>query len=178
MSNVTKSLVPRNETEAHLVSGSLHATHTLVGWIITGYECVMPDTYHLSTPTLLDEDSQQDFEELPDGMDIAFSNEDRLGMEIVNRTIKRVDDHKFQIAVPLRHITLNLPDNITQAENRIKRQRDTLKRNSDLIPKYCEKIKCLKTRRYIEKINPDETPVSGQVWCLFFHTKSQTSSHL
>ena len=113
-----------------------------------------------------DEDSQRDFKELPDDDDIAFSNEYRLAMEIFNRTIKRVDDLKFQIAGRLCYITLNLPDNIIQAENRIKRQRETLKCKSDLIPKYCKKIKRLKTQGYIEKVNPDETPVSGQVWYL------------
>ena len=100
-SDCVQLLVPHNETEADCVSGYLNATCTHVGWIVSRYEGVMADTYLMSTPVVSDEDSQQDFEELPNNDDIVFSNEDRIEMDILNSTIKRVDDHKFQIAVPL-----------------------------------------------------------------------------
>ena len=87
-------------------------------------------------------------------------------MEIVNSTVKPVNNHKFQIAISLRHLTLNLPGNIIQDKNQIKKQRDFLKHKSELTPKYYEKIKRLKTRGYIEKVDPEETLVSGQVWYL------------
>ena len=85
-------------------------------------------------------------------------------MEIVNHMIKRVDENKFQIAVPLRHFILNLPDNILQAKNRLNKQRESLKQKSDLIPKFCEKSKWLKTEGYTKKVDPVQTPISGQVW--------------
>ena len=50
---------------------------------------------------------------------------------------------------------------------------ETLKRKSDLIPKCQEKIKRLKTQGYIEKVNPDETPVSGHVWYLHHFSTQQ-----
>ena len=84
-------------------------------------------------------------------------------MEIVNRRIKWVDDHNFQMAVSLRHISLNLSHNLIKVEHRIKRQCEALKHKSDLILKHCEKLICLKTQGYIEKVKPDETPVSSQV---------------
>ena len=70
-------LVPHNETKAHRIYGSLHTTRTHVGWIISGYECVIGDTYHMSTSVECDEDSQWDFEELSDDDDIAFSSKDQ-----------------------------------------------------------------------------------------------------
>ena len=72
--------------------------------------------------------TQRDFNELLDDDKIAFSNEHWHAMLIVNWTIKHVDEYKFQITVPLRHLTLNLPDNIIQAKNRLNQQR-----KSDLI---------------------------------------------
>ena len=85
-------------------------------------------------------------------------------MEIVNHTIKCVDEFKCQIAVPLQHITLNVPDNTIQATSRLKQQHESLKRKSTLIMKDCEKIKQLKTQGYIEKVHPEETMINGLVW--------------
>ena len=50
---------------------------------------------------ILEDDSPQDFEEMPNDDEATLSDEDRHAMEIGNRTIKRVDEFKFLIAVPL-----------------------------------------------------------------------------
>ena len=59
------------------------------------------DSYHITTRALADEDQQRDFDKLANDDEIAFSDEDHHAMEIINRMIKRVDEYKFQIAVPL-----------------------------------------------------------------------------
>ena len=66
----------------------------------------------MTTPMLPTEDTTKDFEKTLNDDEAALSDEDRYALEIVNRTIKRVDKFKLQIAIPLRHISLNLPDNI------------------------------------------------------------------
>ena len=70
----------------------------------------------MTIPALSDKDSQWDFVKLPDYDEIALSDKDHRAMEIINRLIKRVDNHKFQISVSLWRNTLNLPDNMIQAK--------------------------------------------------------------
>ena len=66
-----------------------------------------------------DDDTPRNFEESPNDDKAALSNEDRHAMEVVEHIIKRVDDLKFQIAIPLRHISLNLLDNVLVARDRL-----------------------------------------------------------
>ena len=77
-------------------------------------------------------------------------------MEVVERTIKHVDNFKFQITVPLRHISLNLPDNVLVARDGLEEQRKSLQNKADRATKYQEKIMILKTQGYIEKVDPEE----------------------
>ena len=84
-------------------------------------------------------------------------------MEIVECTIKRVGEFKFQIAVPLRHITINLSNNIMVAKNKLEQQRQSLKCKCDRIAKYHQKVTGLKTHRYIEKVDPEEPMASGNL---------------
>ena len=85
-------------------------------------------------------------------------------MEIVERTIKCVDQVKFQIAVPFRHINPNMPDNFVQAESCLFRQRRNLSKNSDARQTCMEKIKRLRDEGYIEKVHPDNHKMPGPVW--------------
>ena len=82
----------------------------------------MADTYHLTALIFPDDDLPWDFEEMPNDDEAALSNEDQRAMEVVERTIKCVDNFKFQIAVPLRHISLNLPDNVLVSRDRLEQQ--------------------------------------------------------
>ena len=87
-------------------------------------------------------------------------------MDIVERTIKRVDQFKFQIAVPFRHINPNMPDNFIQAESCLFRQRRILSKNLDARQKYVEKIKRFKDEGYIEEVHPANHKTPGRVWFL------------
>ena len=91
------------------------------------------------------EDTTDDFEEMANDDEAALSDEDRHTMEVVECTIKHLDEFKFQISSPLRHITLNLPDNGVVAKNKLEQQHQSLKHKSERIMKYHEKIKRLKT---------------------------------
>ena len=83
-------------------------------------------------------------------------------MEIFDRLIKCVDEFKVQIVIPLRHITLNLPDNVVVARNRLEQQRrQSLTRKSERIVKYHEKITRLKIQGYVEKVDHEEPTTSG-----------------
>ena len=83
-----------------------------------------------------------------DDDEITLSNDDRVAMEIVELTIKRVDQFKFQIAVPFRHMNPNMPYNFVQAESCIFRQWRILSKNSDAMQKYVEKTKRLRDEGY------------------------------
>ena len=71
-------------------------------------------------------------------------------MEVAECTIKCVDDFKFQIAVPLQHISMYLPDNVLRARDRLNQQRKSLQNKPERATKYHEKIMRLKTQGYIE----------------------------
>ena len=60
----------------------------------------------------------------------------------------------------------NLPDNIIQASNGLNQQCESLKVNLLLPQNIVKKIKRLKNQGYIEKVDPEVTPISGQVWYL------------
>ena len=84
-------------------------------------------------------------------------------MEIVELIIKCVDQYKFQIAMPFRHLNPNMPDNFVQAESRLFHQRRSLSKNSDTRRKYVEKIERLRDQRYIEKVHPENYQIPCQV---------------
>ena len=103
----------------------------------------MPETVEnfklLPDENLKDNDTDHEFEEKTDDERLMVSNDDRVAMEIVERTIKRIDQYKFQIAVSFRHINPNMQNNFVQAEARLYRQRRVLCKNSDARSKYMEK---------------------------------------
>ena len=72
-------------------------------------------------------------------------------MEIVEHTIKCVDQYKFRIALPFRHINPNMPNYRQQADSRFYQQRRMLCKNAEVKHKYIEKIKRLKEEGYIEQ---------------------------
>ena len=114
-------------SQSHRVSGSLHAHHSHVGWVISGCVPKTVETFQLITDeNSKDNDSNHEFDERTDDEKLTVSNDDRLAMEIVERTIQCVNHYKFQIAVPFRHINPNMPDNYQQAASRINQQRRTL----------------------------------------------------
>ena len=112
-----------DDPSAHRVSGSLHACHSLVGWIISGCVPEIKENYHLTEYKFLNEDpSENEFDERTDDEEPTLSNDEHVAMEIMECTIKGVDQYKFQIAVPFRHLSPNMPDNFVQAESRLFRQ--------------------------------------------------------
>ena len=137
-------LLPPTRNEFRRIPGNLRVIRTCIGWIVTGNEHAMTETYHLTAPVFPDNNSQQDFDELPNDDETAPSTEDRHAMEIVDRTIKRVDEFKFQIAVPLKHISHNLPNNLLVAQIRPEQQRKSLKGKPERETKYADKITRLK----------------------------------
>ena len=110
-----------DDPSAHRVS--LHARHSLVGWIISGCVPKIKENYHLTEYKFLNEDpSEHEFDQQTDDEEPTLSNDDRVAMEIVECTNNRVDQYKAQIAVLFRHINPNMPDNFVQAEARLYRQ--------------------------------------------------------
>ena len=94
--------------------------------------------------------SEHEFDEQTDDEELTISNDDRVAMEIVECMIKCVDQYKFQIAMPFRHINPNMQNNRQHAELRLYQQRRMLCKNAEVKSKYIEKIKCLKDEGYIE----------------------------
>ena len=109
-----------DEPSAHHVSGLLHARHSPVGWIISGCVPEIKQNYHLTEYKFLnDNPSEHEFDEQTDSEKMLISNDDHVAMEIVERTIKRVDQYKFQITMPFSHIIPNMPNYRQQAEVRL-----------------------------------------------------------
>ena len=122
-----------DEPSAHRVSGSLHARHSPVGWIISG--CIPEIKEHfqlIKDEPLKNNPWEHEFDKQTDDEELTISNDDRFAMEIVERMIKRVDQYKFQIAMPFRHINPNMPNNRQQAETRLYRQWSMFCHNAEL----------------------------------------------
>ena len=106
-----------DEPFSHRVSVSLHDCHSPVGWIISGSVPEMKENYHLTEKEFITEKPwQHEFDEETDDEEIILSNDDRVAMEIVECTIKRVDQFKFQFFEPFRRIHLSMQDNFVQTE--------------------------------------------------------------
>ena len=112
--------------------------------------------------------SEHEFDEQTDDEELTISNVDHVTMEIVDRTTKRVDQYKFQIAVPFRHIKPNMPHNRQQAETSLYRQRRMLCNNAEMRGKYIEKIKQLKDEGYIKRV-PSDHPLKPGRMCFLPH---------
>ena len=101
----THLLTTLDEPSAHRVSSSLHSRHSPIGWIISGCVSETEKSFQLLQYEPLKVNiSVHEFDDRADDEKLMVSNDDHLAIEIVERTIKRVDQYKFQIAVPFRHI--------------------------------------------------------------------------
>ena len=102
----------------------------------------MEETYPLPRLMLLAEDDTENFEETPNDDKAVLSNEDRCTMKAVEHTIKYVDDFKFPLKIiPLRYISLNLPDNVLVARDRLEQQCKSLQNKRDRAMKYHKKMR-------------------------------------
>ena len=63
----------------------------------------------------VDETNSSDFDEHRDDEENVFSVDEKIAMEIVERTLKRVDQ-KFQVDVLFQHMNINLLDNYKQVD--------------------------------------------------------------
>ena len=85
-------LTTLDEPSAHCVSGSLHARHSPVRWIISGCVSETEESFQLiQYEPLKDNISEHEFDERTDDEKLTVSNDDHVAMEIVERTIKCVD---------------------------------------------------------------------------------------
>ena len=83
-----------DEPSAHHVSGSLHARHSPVGWIISGCISETKENFQLiQDEPLKDNPSDHEFNKKTDDEELTVSNDNRVAMEIVEHTIKRVDQY-------------------------------------------------------------------------------------
>ena len=82
----------------------------------------------------VDETNNSDFDEYQDDEETTFSVDDKIAMEIVGPTLKRVN-HKFQVALAFRHININLPDKFKQVHARLLSHKRHLLSHPNLIPK-------------------------------------------
>ena len=95
-------------------------------------------------------------------------------MEILEHNLQHVN-HKFQVAVPFRHISINLPDNYEQVQAQLLSHKCHLLRHPNLILKYQEKIKRLKSQGNIKKVNLDENYITYKILAIFQRCKQNST---
>jgi hypothetical protein len=123
-----------------------------VGWVIAGrlpdkkFNKMIADSENKGSPPG-DMSSDSDFSAHTDDEERALSTHDRLAMKMVDESITRTNDFKFQLAVPFKHEKPHMPDNFGNALYRLRSQQRSLERDETLKMKYIEKIKRLKQGR-------------------------------
>ena len=102
-------LHPAVEVGSHRIFGSLHATHSRIGWVVL---VRLPkeidnndvNSLRISSNNCKDVVSDHESDEHTDDNKLAMSNNEHLAIQIVEESITRMNDFKFQIAVPFRYI--------------------------------------------------------------------------
>jgi hypothetical protein len=97
------------------------------------------------------------------------SVEDYKSMKIMNETCRLVDG-KFEVGLPLRDPILEMPNNKSQAEQRLMQLKKRFKRDPLLLEEYSIFMNTVFSSGYAEKVPEDCLPrEDGRVWYVPHH---------
>ena len=109
-----------------------------------------------------------DFAERKNG--VALSRDDRQFLKIVEEGIRHRDDMNYEIPLPFREGNVQLPNNRSQAVQRLHGLKKRLQGDMQYRAEYVSFISEIKEKGYARKVSAEELPhEEGKVWYLPHH---------
>ena len=110
-----------------------------------------------------------DFIDPETNTEFSLSVEDKRAMEIMEKSLKMKDGH-FQVALPWRKESVDIPNNKSVAEKRLDYLKRRLQRDSELFEKYKRAMLEYFHKGHAEKVPEDELGKNnGKIWYLPHH---------
>ena len=119
-----------------------------------------------------------DFAERGNG--VTLSREDRQFLKIVEEGIRHRDDMHYEIPLPFRDRNVQLPNNRSQAAQRLHGLRKRFQGDTKYCAEYVNFVSEIIEKGYAQKVNTEEqAPQEGKVWYLphngVYHPKKPNS---
>ena len=120
------------------------------------------------TPQVVSRMFELDFAERENG--VALSREDRQFLKIVEEGIRHRDDMRYEIPLPFRDRNVQLPNNRSQAAQRLHGLRKRFQGDAKYCAEYVNFMSEIIEKGYARKVNTEEqAPQQGKVWYLPHH---------
>ncbi|XP_068742033.1 uncharacterized protein [Montipora capricornis] len=120
------------------------------------------------TPQVVSRMFELDFAERKNG--VALSREDRQFLKIVEEGIRHRDDMHYEIPLPFREGNVQLPNNRSQAVQRLHGLKKRLQGDTQYCVEYVSFMSEIIEKGYARKVSAEELPtVEGKVWYLPHH---------
>ncbi|XP_068713289.1 uncharacterized protein [Montipora foliosa] len=120
------------------------------------------------TPQMAARMFELDFAERKNG--VALSREDRQFLKIVEEGIRHRDDMHYEIPLPFREGNVQLPNNRSQAVQRLHGLKKRLQGDTQYCVEYVSFMSEIIEKGYARKVSAEELPpVEGKVWYLPHH---------
>ena len=156
-----------------------YATKTVLGWAINGpiganqVENPGRHSYFVNSSQDLNKlnDSVQKFWKIddPNALTECMSVSDRKVMEFWERSTVK-EDSNYCLGIPFKEPTVNLPDNLNLAQQRLSMLGKKLNRDNELREKYTETIEKSLAKGYAEEVPQEDLDRNdGKVWYIPHH---------
>ena len=120
------------------------------------------------TPQVVSRMFELDFAERENG--VALSREDRQFLKIVEEGIRHRDDMHYEIPLPFRESNVQLPNNRSQAVQRLHDLKKRFQGDTQYHAEYVRFMSEIIEKGYARKISAEELPPKeGKVWDLPHH---------
>ena len=121
------------------------------------------------SPQAINKMFELDFCERKISTEHGYSQDDQLFLTKVNNGLGKVQGH-YEVPLPFRETAVNMPNNKSQAEQRILQMKWKFSKNSRLHSEYTNFMNDLLAKKYARKVTNDfATPGKGKVWYLPHH---------
>lgn len=91
--------------------------------------------------------------------DIELSQEDLRSMDIINKTLRRIDYNKFECGLLWKSDNIQLPESDNNALARLYYLESKMDKDLQYGKKYCEKFNEYIQKGHLKKLSPDEIDV-------------------
>ena len=173
-SDVPQALQPCEIRQSQ--NGGPFATRTALGWVLNGplgrKETKIPTANFVQANQSLDQQFENycnlEFNDFKYDAKPTMSPNDHKALGIMEESVTMQNGH-YEIALPWKKYPPNLPNNKTQAENRLQLLKKRLNKNPELLGKYREFMNNLLQKDYASKVSEEEVGSLGTQWYLPHH---------
>ena len=172
--DVPQALQPREVRPSQ--NGGPFATRTVLGWVLNGPlgrdEEKLPTSNFVQANQSLEQQFESycnlDFNDSKYDARPTMSQNDRKALRIMEQTVT-MDNGHYQMALPWKTFPPNLPNNKTQAENRLQMLRKRLLKDPELLEKYTQYMDNLLANDYASEASEENVGQLETHWYLPHH---------